>query len=397
MASTTEMLAFQRQRKFVDLIIHIGGDSYECHKIVLAAVPGYFRDLFCLDFQETIRDEIEIRVPNPSGVFADVLRYLYTKDLSIVTPRNAMAVYIQALYFRIPELSDATENIFKKLDRANGLHIIEQVHASPVPFLPPQIVAFLARSFHQYSSNPLFVELPQPLISQVLDHPALQISSDRQLVDFISVMDQRRPLSVEAKAKYAALVEWKFLSEADWDAANWQLLLAPEKKERFTAVRARKQGASGPYANILIALEAPDPMAGVSALRRYHPPVVEPFGFDDDFFDHPARYHVDDRLLDKKGAEIVVAMVGRAGLYFSAVRIVVSAFRSVQVLRVTSEVIVGGPLVGDFHAAAVAGTAVFDLKFSDRVPARKVTFRFTVSDKKRFAVTSMAAAGFVFV
>jgi hypothetical protein len=392
------MWAFQQQKKFIDLIIHIGDDSYECHKLVLASVPGYFRDLFCLDFQETTRDEITINVPNPNGIFSEVLRYHYTKNKSIVTSKNAMSIHIQAIYFRLPELTQEAESVFRKFDISSTGQLLQQVHASPVPFLPPQIVELLAQSFHQHSANTLFVELPASLLLQVLEHPSLQITNDRQLVDFLDVFHQKRDLSPETREKCGRLVQWQFLSESDWDNVKWQLFVSPEKKEEALELRRKQGNVTEALAKIQIAVQAPDLDAALSGLRRYFPRVIEPFTYDDNFFENPTKYHVNDKLL-KKGQEIVVSMTGRAGLYLSELRATVSVRRSVDLLTIVPEAISGAkadPIA--VSAVSEEGTAVFTHKFANRILLSKLILRFTVdpANQSRFAITFLGARGFSF-
>jgi hypothetical protein len=400
MASTAVMWTFQQQNRLTDLIIRIGGHSYECHRLVLASCPGYFRDLFCLNFQETTQEDIEINVPNQNGVFSEVLRYLYTKDTSVVTPKNALTIHTQAIYFRLPELRQVSESMFGQLDRANWRELLQQVHDAPVPFLPGQIVDFLAENFFQFATETLFSGLPPSLLLQVLEHPRLRITNDRQLADFLGVLYSKTELSAERCAKCGSIVTWKFLTESDWAAVNWEPFVSRERKERAVEARRKWEKLPAALANIHIAIQAPDLKIGIAALARYWPRVIEPFTAADLFFDNPAKYHVNERMLNKKGPEVVVLMAGRAGVYFSSITVVVSVFRSVNLLTVVSDPLGGGRAIQSvFQPANVEGTAVFDLHFSDRILMAKVTLRLTIEPdhQKRFLISSLTAEGFSFV
>jgi hypothetical protein len=393
------MWDFQQEKKFTDLVIHIGSDTYECHKLVLASVPGYFRDLFCLDFEESVREEITIRAPNPSGVFSDVLRYLYLSDLSVVTAENALFLYLQAVYFRLPELKRAAETVFDRIDIHGVIEVLKQASGLRPPFVPPKLVEFLARSFHQYSTMPVFSDLPPGLVHDVLRHGALRIASDRQLIDFLSALNAKEPLSSERRREYAGLVQWKFLSDEDWAAVNWQILIDKKKKERFVAIRRQKKlGISGQATNVFLALDAPDPRAGVAILRRYYPPMIQEFTFGENFMSNPAKWHVNTKLMDVTRPDVVVAMLGNAGLYLWELRAVVAMRRNVDLLTILSVPLGGGkPNQKAFLPENVDGKAVFNAKMDDRVPASRLTLVFTVQDVKKFSIVSLAAEGFVFL
>jgi hypothetical protein len=396
MTSELAMWTFREQKKFIDLIIHIGDATYDCHKIVLASVPGYFSDLFSLDFQETVCDEITIRLPDPLNVFPGVLKYLYTKDLSFVTPENALSLHFQAIYFRLPELKQATEALFQRIDRRSGLHLLQQIAHVPLVFFPSQVVKFFAQSFHQFCTNPLFIELPPALLHQILGDGALRLLKERQFIDFLSEFNERHHFSRENLEKYRKLVQWKFLTEADWDVVNWQLLISAERKAQFLEIRRKKEGMGTTFANVLLALEAPDPRIGIASLQRYYPPVIDTFTFEDNFFENPRKFHVNEKLLNKKNTELVISMVGSASLYISAIKAVLPLKRNVDLLTIVSETITRGKtLERTFSPVNADGTAVFDFKLSDRVPLSVMTLRFTVQDVKKFAITSIAADGFI--
>jgi hypothetical protein len=103
------------------------------------------------------------------------------------------------------------------------------------------------------------------------------------LVDFLSGLNQKSEFSPERRAKLSVLILWKFLTDADWDAVNWQLLLSAERKKQIQEIRHKKEGMNTRIANILIALDTPDVKSGITSLGRYYPPIAEPFGFADNF------------------------------------------------------------------------------------------------------------------
>jgi hypothetical protein len=236
------------------------------------------------------------------------------------------------------------------------------------------------------------VELPQSLLFQILDQNSLRIGNDRQLVDFLDAVDRRKPLAPEKRLKLSELIEWQFLTEADWDSANWRLFIDDDKKERFLELR-RKFDGSAILVNIRLALQD----GRMNTLKRYYPPIVETFGLNDDFFDKPEKYHVNGTLLDKKGPEIVIAMTGRAGICFSKINITVSVYRNVDMLTLIWEPMNGKQSTNTYIGANIEGIAVFDLKIENPVIASKLTLRFTVQDQKRFTITSIQAEGFSFV
>jgi hypothetical protein len=202
--------------------------------------------------------------------------------------RNALSIYILALYFRLSGLKTAAEATFTKLDRQNSLQILQQVSDAAGPLVPRQIVDFLSGSFHQLVGNDLFTDLPRSLVFQVLDSAHLRISSERQLIESPIVLHTKSPLSRESTAQYTGVVQWKNLDDADWDAVNWRLFIVEDKRDRSVKLRKQVAGCDVRFGMVLLALTDPEPRNAVAALARYVPPRTS-FGFGDDFFANAGR------------------------------------------------------------------------------------------------------------
>jgi hypothetical protein len=386
-----------QKRKFIDVVIHIDGRDYECHRLVLASVGGYFYDLLMMDFSESNRDEIELHIPDPTGFFSELLKYVYTKDLAFVGEHNALAVWSLALYFRLPDLKAHAESFFGKLNDATVARVLDQVKQSPGPFLPRAVADFIARSFYQLLANAAFLDTPQSIILQLIENQNLRVASERQLANTLIAMHAKSPFSESMIKRCSHAVLWPYLALSEWDGLDWPLFISQQKKDQIIAVRAALGTDVPRIQTVLVALNTTDPKASTLRLAgRYVPNFITFFRKPDRFFDNPSKFHVDDKLL-RATKSFIISMLGSTAIVFHSIEIILSNIKGAEHLAVVGEPLLGKKNVEQIiKPTNVEGTGVYQIKLDPRTPWKKVTLRF-ILPTGRFAIASLAAEGFVFL
>jgi hypothetical protein len=388
-----------RQRhKFIDLLVHVDNRAYECHKLVLSVFPGYFSDLLSLDFAETYRDEITVSIADPRGDFEHVLRFLYTKDTSFLNQRNAFHIWEMATYFRLPELKTAAGAILARININNITSVVEQLQGSPISLAPRHIIDLLAQAFVRVAALSSFARFPPYLILQVLSRPNLCISSDRQLVDILSSVHARSPLPEGVREQAAKQISWQFLTDEDWEQADWRPFISEDRKNHICEVRDRIVGDRKHIAHVLIALNTTHVEEVVGRLAKYSGSPVTVFKEEDRFFENPAKFGIGHRETNFRQTEMSFAMNEHSGVYFYRITFVAAAFASVGDLTVTRTPLFPGvdEILELCKPENVSGTGVFHLKYSDRIPLKKISFAFALKTAKGWSLTSIVPEGFSF-
>jgi hypothetical protein len=387
-----------RQRhQFIDAILRIGDRTYECHKLVLSAFPGYFRDLFTLDFAESHRDEIEIHINDPRGNFDHILRYLYTKSSSFVNPRNAFQIWELATYFRLSDLKNAASAILSKVNSSNIQQFVEQLEGSPISITPPHILDLIAEAFPRISITPAFADFPPFLILQVLSRPGLKIISERQLIDVVSSVHVRCPLSQSALANASKWVCWQYLTDEDWETANWRLFINEERKEKICEMKKGIVGENKHIEMVLMALNATNPHRAVKRIASYVATPVKMFGIEDKFFENSTKFGVAKRTTNFPTTETVYEMASDAGIYFFMIKFVLSAFVNGGDLKITRKWLVGNEQdIAVYQQEKVGPTGVFRIKWKDRIPIKSIKFEFPGKVRVKWNFVESTAKGFFF-
>jgi hypothetical protein len=382
-----------QERQFTDVRLVVEDRTYDCHKVVLGSVKGYFRDLFLHDFREKQSGTITIRTRDPYEHFPLVLKSIYTGDLSFVKDRNAIPLHALALYLRLPNLRAAAEQKFCLLHQLPPSDLIDQISQVAYPVLPESLVELLAGAFPHICEVNQCLYLPRESLLRVLTHPSLRIASDRQLVQFISSAHSSEGFSENALKRLTAAVQWTFLTKEDWGTIDYSLFGVTDETRHSLLDQRSRLAEMYPYVNVALALQSGD-AAGM--IRRYDPPLATFFGLDDGFFMFPKKFHVSNQYIVEKSDEIILFMDQNAGLFVAEFEFVVASFRSVSFLFLQFMSAIDEPdATMDCGYDNVDGRAVFRVKPCIPRLCREIRIAFMVEQNNRFILESKKARGFV--
>jgi hypothetical protein len=385
-----EMWAFAERREFTDVILDLGGYEYHCHRVVLASIPGYFRNLFHRGFSESRSERITIRANDPCLVFEHVLRFLYTSETSMVTPQNAIPIHALALYFHLPVLAEAAESMFASItDPSEALTTIVRIRSL---ILPPTLLGFLAQSFPTLSRHSVIYELPPHLIAQIVLSPSLRIHSDLKLVQFLS----RCPFDDSTFKTLSNVVQWSFLREQDWNSVRCELFGISDHSKARIIEDQRRLSKEGPL-EVQIVFDSRNPEL-LSRLMRYVPPVVRFFGMDTGLLTAPIeKYDLADRQVLRSGEEILLVMNSGSALYLADFEMTVASVYSVLVMTLELISLTNDrPDIRQYGRQNVSGKAVFKGPAEAWFGCQRVTIRFLLEEGQRFQLDSAKAQGFIY-
>ena len=97
----------RKTRKFCDVVLVVGEETFSAHKAVLSSAGGYFSAVFEQDLLEKNARQIELPTVCPS-VMDGVLDYIYTGEINLGDLTQSQNVLIAADYLNLARLREAT-------------------------------------------------------------------------------------------------------------------------------------------------------------------------------------------------------------------------------------------------------------------------------------------------
>lgn len=101
----------QKDGKYVDVTLQVGGEVFPVHRCVLSASCEYFCAMFGGGLVETRKSEITIHHVSPH-TFSLIVDFLYTGQV-LVTETNCLDLFTAADMLRVGELVEACSSFLK--------------------------------------------------------------------------------------------------------------------------------------------------------------------------------------------------------------------------------------------------------------------------------------------
>ena len=383
---------FQRQGLFTDVTLSIGDSVYNCHKIILAATTGFFKNLLTSGFNESLpfTTVINLGVDDPAGIFENVLKYIYSGNISWVTPTNALATYHLATYFGLQGLCDAANNIFKNTSVMTPERIIDQILSSGSSFVPDSAIGCIASKFNQLTESDSLLQLPIGVLSRVVKSPDLRIRSDGDIVNVLSRYHNIHKLSDAHLKLLGKAIHWQLLSPTEWETLDWRPFITENFANRVQQGVQAARAANPKFWRLQLVLNSPNIQTAVQRLTKYVPPRVHYFKLTEDFFTQPVAFHRVGHMFSMTRLEQTLEMAKGYGVFLSEMRF--SWKGNVQIVTIKSEPV--GLRTERVETALIHGENHVKVNLRDRELMQKVTIIFTVADTRGFRLVSAKAEGF---
>jgi hypothetical protein len=89
--------------RYSDLTIVSQSVQYKVHKMVLAYSSEFFARLLLGEFREKSEKIIELKYPDPDGLFPEVLKFMYSGELDL-NSENSISIFAMADHYLIKRL-----------------------------------------------------------------------------------------------------------------------------------------------------------------------------------------------------------------------------------------------------------------------------------------------------
>jgi hypothetical protein len=172
------MAEFRKTGQLCDVVVSTQGETFQAHKIVLAASSSFFRSLFTVDMSE--KHEQTIKMDNiDSLTMARVLDYIYTGSLIYPNCEDAKELYLAADYLILPGLKNkAVEIMVEALSAESCLRTLVWSHKFSSRALFTHTFRFILDNFNSVSRSADFVKLPARELRLLLASNNLRVADE---------------------------------------------------------------------------------------------------------------------------------------------------------------------------------------------------------------------------
>ena len=196
-------LALERQTpQFSDLTVEAGGVEFQCHRLILAAISGFFRSLLSSGMRESTERRVQLQ-GIPSDVFTDVLRWIYDGSF-ILSLENVFDVLPAADQLDIHSLlSECRDFLEQNLSVDNCVSIYNISGVYPTGDLNAKSRSFLLKNFNSVCSSEEFFKLSAEDLKSLVADPELVTRSEDAVIESILrwVKADARPVSNEYQGR----------------------------------------------------------------------------------------------------------------------------------------------------------------------------------------------------
>ncbi|KAG9343169.1 hypothetical protein JZ751_014146 [Albula glossodonta] len=172
------------ESSLTDVTLHVQGEDFPCHRVVLAAASHYFRAMFCNDLREKHEDRILIQ-----GVDAETMRvlvnYTYTSKV-LITKYNVQKTLEAASLFQFLRMVDACANFLAEAllpDNCVGVLRLADTHS--LEALKTRVQNYIVQNFSHVVSHDEFLELPGDVLGNLLQRDDLDVTEEEMVFETV--------------------------------------------------------------------------------------------------------------------------------------------------------------------------------------------------------------------
>ncbi|TRZ04227.1 hypothetical protein DNTS_029919 [Danionella cerebrum] len=204
-----------------DVNIHVEGQSFRCHRAVLASASHYFRAMFCNDLREKHEENVNLK-----GLDAPTMRilveYAYTSRASI-NKDNVQRLLEAACLFQFPRLADAcTRYLADALHPENCVGILQLADVHSLESLRSQVHSYIIQNFLQVLEYDEILELPSDVLISLIQQDELEVTDEEHVFETVirwvrAQVEERLALlpQVLAHVRLPLLDPWFFVERVE--------------------------------------------------------------------------------------------------------------------------------------------------------------------------------------
>ncbi|XP_027011649.1 kelch repeat and BTB domain-containing protein 8 isoform X2 [Tachysurus fulvidraco] len=180
-----QLKALYDEAQLTDIVVEVdNGETFACHRNVLAAISPYFRSMFTSGLTETSQREVRI-VGVESESMSLVLDYAYTSRVAL-SEHNVQALFTAASLFQIPALQDQCAHfMISRLEPQNCIGVFMFADAYGHRELRERAQDYVRRKFLCAVDEPEFLQLTKEQVVGILDSDDLNVEKEEHVYEGI--------------------------------------------------------------------------------------------------------------------------------------------------------------------------------------------------------------------
>nr|XP_020660982.1 kelch-like protein 12 [Pogona vitticeps]XP_020660983.1 kelch-like protein 12 [Pogona vitticeps]XP_020660984.1 kelch-like protein 12 [Pogona vitticeps] len=185
-------------QQLCDVTLCAEGRRFPCHRMLLASVSPYFRDVFINSSNESQSGEIQLTDVAASTIHS-LLDYLYTEELQF-TPETAQELFAAASKLQIHPLKETAGRFLEKnISMSNCLSLYGLAHQYNYQVLIRASSDYIKQHFGPLSKQDAFLSLGYVALTDLISSDSLEVSSELDVYQVVrnwveSATSDRLPL-----------------------------------------------------------------------------------------------------------------------------------------------------------------------------------------------------------
>ena len=234
------MAEFRKTGQLCDVIISTEGETFQAHKIVLAASSSFFQSLFTVDMSEKHKQTIKMDNIDPATM-THVLDYIYTGSIIYPSSDDARELYLAADYLILPGLKNkAVQIMVEDLSAENCLRTLVWSHKFSSRALFTHTFRFILDNFNSVSRSTDFVKLPARELRLLLASNNLRVADEEVVYEALKRWCEAKPDERWSQfAELFKLIKIEHLSNYYIEnTIQEDVLTLPDEETRFEMLEA---------------------------------------------------------------------------------------------------------------------------------------------------------------
>ncbi|XP_072560523.1 kelch-like protein 6 isoform X3 [Paramormyrops kingsleyae] len=225
------------EQSLTDVILHVEGREFPCHRVVLAAASHYFRAMFCNDLREKREEQIHIKGVE-AETMAVLLDYTYTSKV-LITKQNVQKILEAASLFQVPperffcvDIATVLRKFLRMVEACssfltnallpeNCVGVLQLADTHSLTPLKVHVQNYITQAFGCVVSHEEFLDLPGEALANLLQRDDLNVTQEEQAYEAAMlwiVSERTKPREREFQSEVFMIIggctkDEKFVSE----------------------------------------------------------------------------------------------------------------------------------------------------------------------------------------
>ena len=174
------MNAMRHAGKLCDVKLTAGPETFEVHRVVLAAASPYFKAMFCCGMREGDMSDIPMHGISPT-ILGTLIEFAYTAEINI-SEMNVCSLLPAAVMFQMTHVIEACCTFLEhQLDPSNCIGIADFAQAHGCLDLYQKAKLFVYENFNKVALNEEFLQLSPNQLMQVIKRDELNVRCESEV------------------------------------------------------------------------------------------------------------------------------------------------------------------------------------------------------------------------